>query len=60
MSETNRIFHVDGDSFFASCEIALDRKLEIVGGTEQDRADAHAWMKQFNIQSSPLTLRRAR
>ena len=28
MSETNRIFHVDGDSFFASCEIALDRKLE--------------------------------
>ena len=28
MSETNRIFHVDGDSFFASCEIALDPKLE--------------------------------
>jgi DNA polymerase IV len=25
---TNRILHVDGDSFFASCEIALDRKLE--------------------------------
>jgi DNA polymerase-4 len=24
---TNRILHVDGDSFFASCEIALDRKL---------------------------------
>src|SRR5258706_16480100 len=24
----NRILHVDGDSFFASCEIALDRKLE--------------------------------
>ncbi len=24
----NRILHVDGDSFFASCEIALDKKLE--------------------------------
>jgi DNA polymerase IV len=24
----NRILHVDGDSFFASCEIALDRRLE--------------------------------
>jgi len=38
----------------------LDGRLEIVGGSEQDRADAHAWMKQFNIQSAPLTLRRAR
>jgi len=38
----------------------LDGRLEIVGGTEQDRTDAHAWMKQFNIQSAPLTLRRAR
>ena len=28
MSAVNRILHVDGDSFFASCEIALDRKLE--------------------------------
>ena len=25
---TNRILHVDGDSFFASCEIALDAKLQ--------------------------------
>jgi DNA polymerase-4 len=25
---TNRILHVDGDSFFASCEIALDSKLQ--------------------------------
>lgn len=25
---TNRILHVDGDSFFASCEIALDDKLQ--------------------------------
>jgi DNA polymerase-4 len=28
MKSTNRILHVDGDSFFASCEIALDKKLE--------------------------------
>jgi DNA polymerase-4 len=26
--DPNRILHVDGDSFFASCEIALDSKLE--------------------------------
>ena len=38
----------------------LDGRLELRGGTEQDRADAHTWMKQFNIQSAPLTLRRAR
>jgi DNA polymerase IV len=24
----NRILHVDGDSFFASCEVALDEKLQ--------------------------------
>ena len=28
MNRLNRILHVDGDSFFASCEIALDAKLE--------------------------------
>ncbi len=28
MSSTHRILHVDGDSFFASCEIALEPKLE--------------------------------
>ena len=28
MKNPNRILHVDGDSFFASCEIVLDRKLE--------------------------------
>jgi len=28
MKPVNRILHVDGDSFFASCEIALDKKLE--------------------------------
>lgn len=26
--DLNRILHVDGDSFFASCEIALDKKLQ--------------------------------
>ena len=28
MKPANRILHVDGNSFFASCEIALDPKLE--------------------------------
>ncbi len=28
MNRNNRILHVDGDSFFASCEIALNPKLE--------------------------------
>jgi len=28
MKPANRILHVDGDSFFASCEIALNEKLE--------------------------------
>jgi DNA polymerase-4 len=28
MKPANRILHVDGDSFFASCEVALDRGLE--------------------------------
>jgi DNA polymerase-4 len=27
-ARTNRILHIDGDSFFASCEIALEPKLE--------------------------------
>jgi len=38
----------------------LDGKLEIRGGTEQEKTQAHDWMKQFNIQSKPLTLRRVR
>jgi len=28
LPRTNRILHVDRDSFFASCEIVLDSKLE--------------------------------
>ncbi len=28
MKPANRIMHVDGDSFFASCEIALNPELE--------------------------------
>jgi len=28
LPRTNRILHVAGDSLFASCEIALDAKLE--------------------------------
>jgi hypothetical protein len=38
----------------------LDGRLEIRGGTAEDQAQAHAWMKQFNLQSQPLTLRRVR
>ena len=38
----------------------LNGKVEVRGGTERDRTDAHAWMKEFNVQSTPLTLRRVR
>jgi hypothetical protein len=31
--------------------------LEIEGGTEQEKTQAHDWMKQF-LQQGPLTLRR--
>ena len=35
----------------------LDGKLEIRGGTEQEKTQAHDWMKQFLTQG-PLTVRR--
>jgi len=35
----------------------LTRKLEIIGGTEQERTQAHDWMKRF-MTNSPLTLKR--
>ena len=44
MKPANRILHVDGDSFFASCEIALNPKLEerpvwAGGGRRGDQSD---------------------
>lgn len=35
----------------------LDGKLEIKGGTEGEKAQAHAWMKQF-LDNPPFTLKR--
>ena len=35
----------------------LDGKLEIRGGTEQEKAQAHAWMRRF-LTKGPLTVRR--
>ena len=54
----NRILHVDGDSFFASCEIALDKKLQgravwVGGGRRGDgiviAANRHA--KKFGVKT---------
>jgi nucleotidyltransferase/DNA polymerase involved in DNA repair len=60
MSHNNRILHVDGDSFFASCEIALNPKLQeravwVGGGRRGDGIviaatariyDVLCWMKR--------------
>lgn len=58
MSRPNRILHVDGDSFFASCEIALDRNLEgrpvwVGGGRRGDGIviAANRIAKKFGIQT---------
>src|SRR5664279_595106 len=54
----NRILHVDGDSFFASCEIALDRKLQgravwVGGGRRGDGIviAANRAAKKFGIKT---------
>jgi DNA polymerase IV len=54
----NRILHVDGDSFFASCEIALDKKLEgravwVGGGRRGDGIviAANRAAKKFGIKT---------
>ena len=46
---------------FGGAEIVkhLDGRLEIRGGTEQEKTKAHDWMQQFLTQG-PLTVRRAR
>src|SRR5580700_4504219 len=58
MSRTNRILHMDGDSFFASCEIALDPKLEgrpvwVGGGRRGDGIviAANRIAKQFGVKT---------
>src|SRR5580693_682705 len=54
----NRILHVDGDSFFASCEIALDKKLQgravwVGGGRRGDGIviAANRAAKKFGIKT---------
>ena len=54
----NRILHVDGDSFFASCEIALDKKLQgrpvwVGGGRRGDGIviAANRAAKKFGVQT---------
>jgi len=58
MKPQNRIMHVDGDSFFASCEIALDRRLEgrpvwVGGGRRGDGIviAANRLAKQFGVNT---------
>jgi DNA polymerase-4 len=58
MSSNNRILHVDGDSFFASCEIALNPKLQeravwVGGGRRGDGIviAANRLAKKFGIKT---------
>ena len=67
MSSTNRILHVDGDSFFASCEIALDRKLEgrpvwVGGGRRGDGIviAANRLAKKFGVKTGMACFEAAR
>jgi DNA polymerase-4 len=57
-ARNNRILHIDGDSFFASCEIALDPKLEgrpvwVGGGRTGDGIviAANRLAKKFGIKT---------
>lgn len=59
MSQNNRILHVDADSFFASCEIALNPKLQgrevwVGGGRRGDGIviAANRAAKKFGIKTS--------
>src|SRR5258706_10977476 len=58
MSHNNRILHVDADSFFASCEIALNPKLQgcevwVGGGRHGDGIviAANRLAKKFGIKT---------
>lgn len=63
----NRILHVDGDSFFASCEIALNPKLEgrpvwVGGGRRGDGIviAANRVAKKFGVQTGMACFEAAR
>ena len=63
----HRILHVDGDSFFASCEIALDRKLEgrpvwVGGGRRGDGIviAANREAKKFGVKTGQACFEAAR
>lgn len=67
MGNKNRILHVDADSFFASCEIALDRKLEgrpvwVGGGRRGDGIviAANRIAKQFGVKTGMACFEAAR
>ena len=58
IARNNRILHIDGDSFFASCEIALDARLEgrpvwVGGGRRGDGIviAANRLAKKFGIKT---------
>ena len=63
----NRILHVDGDSFFASCEIALNKKLQgrpvwVGGGRRGDGIviAANRTAKQFGVKTGMACFEAAR
>jgi len=67
MSSTNRILHVDGDSFFASCEVALNPELQerpvwVGGGRRGDGIviAANRAAKSFGVQTGMACFEAAR
>jgi DNA polymerase-4 len=67
MGNNNRILHVDADSFFASCEIALNRKLEgrpvwVGGGRRGDGIviAANRIAKKFGVKTGMACFEAAR
>ncbi len=67
MGDANRILHVDGDSFFASCEIALDARLAgrpvwVGGGRHGDGIviAANRLAKKFGVKTGMACFEAAR